>query len=160
MTTFTIRDAIDKDILGLYEVFSETEHLHLQAHPEVFRLEPQGTSSKNYYRSCIIEPNSAIFVAETNQKIVGALICSIQFAQKNPILIHRKFCLIENISVLSEYRESGVGNALMARTQQWAKAMGATSIELTVWEFNQGAIEFYKKNGYQTIHHKMRKGLQ
>lgn len=32
----------------------------------------------------------------------------------------------------------------------WAKKRGATEVELEVWEFNQDAISFYEKLGYET----------
>ena len=48
-------------------------------------------------------------------------------------------------------RRMGVGKALMERVNQWAKERELESVQLTVWDFNQGAIEFYKALGYDTV---------
>jgi len=37
--------------------------------------------------------------------------------------------------------------------------LGATSVQLTVYEFNQAAIDFYRSLGYETLSRRMRKPL-
>ena len=48
----------------------------------------------------------------------------------------------------------------MDEAQVWAIAKGAASIELNVYEFNQAAISFYERLGYQTLSRKMSKELK
>ena len=48
----------------------------------------------------------------------------------------------------------------MDEMQAWAIAKGATSIELNVYEFNETAISFYERLGYQTLSRKMSKQLR
>jgi ribosomal protein S18 acetylase RimI-like enzyme len=47
----------------------------------------------------------------------------------------------------------------MDKMQEWAIARGATSLELNVYEFNETAISFYERLGYQTLSRKMSKEL-
>ena len=45
----------------------------------------------------------------------------------------------------------------MATAERWAAERGLHEIELSVWEFNQGAIAFYTELGYVTERRKMRR---
>ena len=53
----------------------------------------------------------------------------------------------------------GIGKALMEHIHLWAEERGLKQIQLTVWDFNKGAQEFYKNLGYEMLHHRMRKEL-
>ena len=44
---------------------------------------------------------------------------------------------------------------LLAQAHDWAAPRSAAQIELNVWEFNRGAIEFYERCGYTTASRKM-----
>src|SRR6266508_3757826 len=71
-------------------------------------------------------------------------------APERPILLPRRYAEVNNLAVHAPYRQSGVGRALLKRAEQWAAEQQLGEIELNVWEFNQGAIEFYEKLGYVT----------
>ena len=49
---------------------------------------------------------------------------------------------------------------LLDAVQEWAIPRGATSIELSVYEFNEGAIACYHRLGYEALRRRMRKTLQ
>jgi len=159
MTTCTIREATRADLDPLYEIFSEADSLHRAVHPEIFQKARHTNTLKEYYKTCILDPSMAIFVAEQNDLICGAIICTLHSAPDNPILVPRKYGTIENIVVLSAHQRQGIGKHLMKRAHQWANAMEATSVELTVWDFNQGAQDFYRGLGYIPKHLRMTKEL-
>jgi GNAT superfamily N-acetyltransferase len=48
------------------------------------------------------------------------------------------------------YRRQGIGKALMAHAEAWAKAQGYTQIGLQVFTKNQTAIDLYQQLGYQS----------
>jgi ribosomal protein S18 acetylase RimI-like enzyme len=160
MKQFTVREAISRDTESIYSVFSETELLHRNSHPEIFRSSKKPHAVFDYLRDSILDPSAAIFLAENNEEILGAIHCRIQSSTENPILVPRKYALIENIAVASDHRRRGIGEALMKRAEQWAKSLGAVSIELTVWEFNQTAKDFYYQLDYRPIRQRMSKELK
>jgi ribosomal protein S18 acetylase RimI-like enzyme len=43
----------------------------------------------------------------------------------------------------------------MDKIHHWAISKGADDVELNVYEFNQGAIAFYRQLGYETISQKI-----
>jgi ribosomal protein S18 acetylase RimI-like enzyme len=159
MKPTNIREALPGDTDLLYEIFSETDQMHREAHPEIFREARNPKHIKAYYLNCINISDAVIFVAEAKDEIVGAIICTLEVTSDIPVLVPRKFACIENIAVSAKYRNQGTGNSLMEATQVWAEHMGATMMELTVWEFNQGAKQFYKKHGFQATRSRMVKDL-
>jgi ribosomal protein S18 acetylase RimI-like enzyme len=67
---------------------------------------------------------------------------------------------IIDVVVRSAFRTCGIGKMLVEKTEAWAAAEGAASIELNVYEFNEGAISFYERLGYQAISRRMSKALE
>lgn len=59
--------------------------------------------------------------------------------------------LLQAIYVLPEYRGQGHSNALLARAEEEAKAIGAKKITLQVEEINQIALKTYTSNGYAEL---------
>lgn len=160
MKQFTVREAKPLDIEGVYTVFAETQLLHQIAHPEIYQAPKSIKPILDYLKESVLDPNSVIFIAEGSDEILGAIHCRIQNSSENPVLTPRKYALIENIAVAAAHRRRGIGEALMKRTEQWAKSLGARSIELTVWDFNQVAKDFYRQLDYRSIHQRMAKELK
>ena len=53
------------------------------------------------------------------------------------------------LMVASVYRGQGVGTALLAAAEEWARGAGVTKLELHVFPHNEPAIALYEKVGYQ-----------
>jgi GNAT superfamily N-acetyltransferase len=41
----------------------------------------------------------------------------------------------------------------MERAHRWALDKGVSEVELSVWDFNEGAIAFYENLGYKPTRH-------
>jgi GNAT superfamily N-acetyltransferase len=76
-----------------------------------------------------------------------------------PILVPRRYAVIDNIIVRAERRGHGIGLALMEAAETWALSLGAEMVELTVYLFNRRAIRFYEELGYSTLSQRMIKPL-
>lgn len=159
MNRIRIRNAVSKDVQALYALFSAVDQLHREAHPEIFKQAEFPEEIKEYYRSCIADPETIIIIAEDNHQIIGGLICNLETTHNIPIFVPRKYACIENITVSSSYRHQGVGKRLIQAAQKWASKRGANMIELTVWEFNQDAANFYQELGFKTYRRRMVKNI-
>lgn len=51
---------------------------------------------------------------------------------------------IDYFGVSKTCRRVGVGRRLFEACREWAKARGASSLELDCWEANQGAMRFHE----------------
>jgi ribosomal protein S18 acetylase RimI-like enzyme len=158
--TFLIREARCEDYDALCLILEEGDAHHRDALPHIFRKPNGPTRSWQYIAGLIADKNIAVLVAERDEQVIGAIKVMIREAPDIPILVPRRYAVIDNIIVGQRYRRSGVGQALMEKAHQWALDKGATQVELNVWEFNQGALAFYEGLGYSTASHKMFKSLE
>lgn len=156
---FSIREATLRDYEALCEVIEVVDSLHREALPHVYRKPDGPARDRGFISGIIADANHALFVAERDGRVIGLVHVLVRWTPDIPIVVPRRYAVIENIVVRENYRRFGVGRALVERAHQWALDKGITQVELTVWEFNQGAIAFYEKLGYETASRRMWKWL-
>ena len=157
---FSIREANQEDYKGLCGVFAEGDALHCDALPHVFR-EPDGpVRTEEYISGIIADENAALFVAESDGQIIGAVHIFVREAPDIPIVVLRWYAVIDNLVVMKRFHRSGVGQSLVEEAQRWAVDKKLNQVELNVWEFNKGAIAFYEELGYRTASRKMWRSLR
>jgi ribosomal protein S18 acetylase RimI-like enzyme len=71
-----------------------------------------------------------------------------------------RWARVNSICVRESARGRGVGRALMARAEAWARAEGAEELRLVVWAFNERAVRLYEELGYAIRAHAMGKPLE
>ena len=88
--------------------------------------------------------NSLFLVAEVESGIVGVLNCD---GGKRMAVRH---CVNLGMSVAREWRNRGVGTALLVRALGWAESTGVVErVELAVYARNAAAIHLYEKFGFE-----------
>lgn len=92
------------------------------------------------------DPHSAFYFATDNNKIIGYL--KLNFGESQTEIKDESAIEIERIYVLKEYHGKGAGNELYQKALQVALELKIRYIWLGVWEKNERAIQFYKKNGF------------
>ncbi|MFC6095533.1 GNAT family N-acetyltransferase [Flavobacterium qiangtangense] len=90
--------------------------------------------------------DSQFYFAETDRKITGYL--KVNFGDSQTELKDSSALEIERIYVVNEYHGKGIAQVLYAKAIDTANDLGAEYVWLGVWEENQRAISFYKKNGF------------
>jgi ribosomal protein S18 acetylase RimI-like enzyme len=155
----TIRKATAEDYSPLCGLFDEVDVLHRANLPHLFQRPNGPVREPDYYRGLIADKDVGLFVVEIGEKLVGFVHAVVRDAPPIPILVPRRYAIVESVGVKPGFQKHGMGRLLMDTVQEWATAEGATSIELNVFEFNETAIEFYEKLGYETLSRKMIKEL-
>ena len=92
------------------------------------------------------DSNSKFYFALFNEKVVGYL--KLNFGQSQTEIKDSKAVEIERIYVLKDFQGKNIGQLLYEKAMQVAIQKNAEYIWLGVWEENQKAISFYKKNGF------------
>ena len=147
---FLIRQATIDDYDRLDAVLAEVDALHREALPHVYR-DPGGPArSREYIASIIDSQDATLLVAERAARITGLVHVLIRETRDIPIVVPRRYAVIDNLVVAEDSRRAGVGRALMQAAHHWAQEQGVEQVELGVWEFNQGALAFYQELGYRT----------
>lgn len=91
-------------------------------------------------------PDSEFYFALLNEEIIGYL--KVNFGISQTELKDDKALEIERIYVLQEYHGKKVGQVLFEKAIKLARNKSCDYVWLGVWEENQRAIGFYKKNGF------------
>ncbi|HBV52185.1 MAG TPA: GNAT family N-acetyltransferase, partial [Clostridiales bacterium] len=60
----------------------------------------------------------------------------------------RKILYVDDLCVEEQSRGRGLGRALLEEVKKHALSIGAQSVELNVWNFNQSAVSFYEHLGF------------
>ena len=87
-----------------------------------------------------------MIVAKEDNKIVGTCIAEIKHLGDDEITKRRDILFIEYIVVKDEYKRNGIGTAMLNNMKAFIKDNNISSLELTVWGYNEDAIKFYNKN--------------
>jgi ribosomal protein S18 acetylase RimI-like enzyme len=134
--------------------------LHRDNLPHIFQKPSGAAREQDYYSGLIADENGALLVAEVGEKLVGFVHAIVRDAPAIPVFVPRRYAIVDGIGVKSGFQNRGIGRILVGKMQEWAIAKGATSIELNVYEFNEIAISFYERLGFQAFSRKMSKELK
>ena len=145
---FSIRQATEQDFSGLNDLFEEIDAYHRNALPHVFRKPDGPARTKEFLSGVLADQNAVIFIGESEGKIIGLVYAYVRSVQETPIRIPSRVGEVDHIVVKQAYRRCGVGRALMERIHQWAAQMKVNRLELSVWNFNNEAQDFYRGLGY------------
>jgi RimJ/RimL family protein N-acetyltransferase len=88
-------------------------------------------------------PNVAVFVAETQDGVVGRLSIA---RDASPLSRHVAEL---GLMVAADSRRRGIGSALIEEAMNWARRAGIVKLELTVFPHNEPAIALYRKLGFR-----------
>jgi RimJ/RimL family protein N-acetyltransferase len=105
---------------------------------------------RRHLRAVLDSRHAAVLVAELGEKVVGRL--SI-IRDSHPACGH---VADMGIMVASDHRRQGVGRALLAAAEQWARGAGIRKIELHVFPYNDAALQLYLSSGYQREGYRLR----
>lgn len=102
-----------------------------------------------FFESILKELPESFIVAETNQKIVGYIMCKIEFGFSN----FRKLGFVKkghvvSVAVLQEYRGKGIGRSLLLEAINGLAARKSDEIYLEVRVSNDLAIKMYQSIGF------------
>ncbi len=108
---------------------------------------------RRYLRAVRKHPDAAVFVAETDDGIVGRLSVA-----RDPHPASRHVADL-GLMVAAGARRRGIGFALLAEAADWARRVGVRKLELHVFPHNEPAIRLYERfgfvrEGYRTEHYR------
>ncbi len=146
---FSIRQVEEKDLERLNSLFKEIDEYHRKELPHVFRKADGPVRSWDFLSGVLADPNMVIFIAETRNRFIGLIYAYVRLIPDVPIRIPRRVGEVDTIIVKEKYRRHGVGKALMEKAHEWAGHMKLDRMELSVWDFNKGAQEFYRELNYE-----------
>jgi GNAT superfamily N-acetyltransferase len=115
-------------------------------------LRPAGwdpAAAEGRLRGLADAPGATMFVAEAAGEVVG--ICSVYLDIESVRFGRRAW--VEDLAVHPDHRSAGHGKALLDAAKEWARARGATHLELDSGEARADAHRFYERErpSYRSI---------
>jgi GNAT superfamily N-acetyltransferase len=102
-----------------------------------------------------LEPGAEAFVAVVHGEAVGLVTLH---PDTDHFTGHPR-AHVDHLTVAAEAEGRGVGRALMAFAEQWAREKGCREVVLDVFATNTGAIAFYEQCGFRVDHLRMAKPI-
>lgn len=132
---YTIRRCEDRDLTSVVNI-------NMVTLPEHY--------SDYFFESLLRELPEAFIVAEVDEKVVGYIMCKIEFGFSN----FRKLGFVKkghvvSVAVLDQHRGKGIGKALMLEGINGVVSRKSDEIYLEVRISNIQAIRMYQKLGFQ-----------
>jgi len=158
MAKIDIRPAQQGDETAVAALLGPGDAEHAAALPHVFN----DCQTRLRARALMLNASredAALLLATKEDVAVGLICLELHQGQTSPGEEKRRYAWILSIDVLPRHRRHGVGRALIAAGEAWAKDQGASHLEFDVWEFNQGALAFYRALGYAPISRMLSKPL-
>ena len=142
-----IRKATEQDLDAIVELDRQIGQIHYEQVPEVFC--PPSALQRPFLLEAIQSEGRLFCVAVVNEGVVGFLSARIDINDSIPFLTRLPVCRITTLVVDEQHRSRGIGRALIAHCDGWAKAHDACQLKLEVMSFNARARSLYESLGFK-----------
>lgn len=156
---WSIREATIDDYEALCALFAQVDRVHYTALPEIFQPSGDPPRPRGYVEDILNDAQARLFVAEQGNMVVGLVEATLRESRHFASAAPQRWMDLRDIVVDERFRGIGIGKALLAHVEAWARSLGVTRIELTVWEFNTSAHALYERQGFRTLNRTMSKDL-
>ncbi|MFS1300448.1 GNAT family N-acetyltransferase [Streptosporangium longisporum] len=97
------------------------------------------------FADALEDPSRLVMVAEDGDRIVGHLTGALsEPTPMRPVTV----ATLGSMYVQPPYRDRGIGTRLVEEFRRWARMHGARYAGVTAYASNEGAVRFYRKNGF------------
>jgi ribosomal protein S18 acetylase RimI-like enzyme len=147
-----IRQANASDSTILATLNAAVQAIHADAEPQRYKAaNPDDAEVIAFFDKHLASENTYIFIAEENGEAVGYFLALHQEVAENAFVFARNRLQIDHMSVNLSHRRKGIGHLLMQKALELARELQVDYISLGVRGFNEEAIAFYKREGFETL---------
>ncbi|KAB2850669.1 MAG: GNAT family N-acetyltransferase [Hyphomicrobiaceae bacterium] len=142
-----IRQATEQDIPRLQALLRDLHAPHVRALPERFAPRAVGEWDRDLFRGYLSSPSQVVLAAERSGEVVGFARAEFRNTSQGVAHLARTYVEVHEICIDPAARRSGAGRLLLEAVKDWAKRQNASSLELSVYAFNEAALAFYRRVG-------------
>ncbi len=146
---FTIRPGRKEDAAEAARLWMRSAEEHT-SHDRVYETSPGAEKTMRRFLAEVANSGySFLFVAVAGDQTVGFI--SGELRQGSPTFLPKTWASVDDVFVEPEYRNRGMGRALLQSVRAWAQERGADGISLQVAAANSRGRKFYEKLGFREI---------
>jgi ribosomal protein S18 acetylase RimI-like enzyme len=149
-----LRPATKEDYDIIFEIFSEVQSIHYNGMPEFFKPAKKDKFFYAYFDEVIKNEDKHLIIGFEKDKPIGYIYFLISKRPENIYRKEKRIIFINQIGVKKTYQERGFGNELINHVLNVAEKENINQIGLDVWLFNEGAIKFFRNQGF-TAHNQI-----
>lgn len=145
---WAVREASDGDACAVAVLNGVVQTLHHEHHPERFKpADPDAFLPivDQWLRS---EVTSVLVAVDDSGDLLGYVVGVKHRRPDHPLSYAARVVELDQLVVTPSARGHGVGSALTEAVLQWAAQLGADSVELTTWTFNDTARQLFTGAGF------------
>jgi GNAT superfamily N-acetyltransferase len=144
---FTIRPGRREDAAEAARLWMQSAEEHT-AHDRVYETAPGAEKVMRRFLADVTNSGySFLFVAAAGEQTVGFI--SGELRQGSPTFLPKAWASVDDVFVEPEYRNRGMGRALLKSVQSWAQERGADGISLQVAAAISRGRTFYEDLGFR-----------
>ena len=144
-----IRRATMDDAELLSHLVKPVHDIHVAAYPTIFKPHAVTPEWIADFRDRLLDDSVYVFIGEVDGEPIGYVLAEVSTREDDAYSYARQTMLIDQMSVNPERRSQGYGEALMGAVFDLARSLGIGRVVLTVWAFNERAIDFYERQGFK-----------
>jgi ribosomal protein S18 acetylase RimI-like enzyme len=146
---FIIRPGRKDDAAEAARLWMQSAEEHT-AHDRVYKTSPGAEKTMRRFLADVANSGySFLFVAAAGDRTVGFI--SGELRQGSPTFLPKTWASVDDVFVEPEFRNRGMGRALLQSVQSWAQERGADGISLQVAAANARGRKFYEDLGFREI---------
>lgn len=146
-----VRPAGSEDVQAVLELWGALYREHRASAPEVIGELAGPGATVDLMLDLFRGGDRVLLVAERDGRVLGVVQATIVSAPEHPLLKPRTYAIINDVDVVPESRNEGVGEALVEAAEEWAKERDVHEFEAEIYTFNEGAASFYHELGYEVV---------
>jgi GNAT superfamily N-acetyltransferase len=146
---FTIRPGRRDDAAEAARLWMHSAQEHT-SHDRIYATAPGAERvMRRFLADLTSSSHSFLFVAELDGRTVGFI--SGELREGSPTFRQKTWASVDDVFVEPDYRNRGMGRALLKSVEAWAKERGADGISLQVAAANGRGRKFYGELGFREV---------
>lgn len=146
---FAIRAGRREDAQTAARLWMQSAEEHT-SHDPVYATAPDAEKTMRRFLADLARNGYAfVFVATMGEEMVGFV--SGELREGSPTFLPKTWASVDDVFVLPGYRNRGIGRALIASVEGWARRKGANGVSLQVAAANNRGRKFYEDLGFREI---------
>jgi len=146
---FAIRAGRREDAEAAARLWMQSAEEHT-SHDPVYTTAPGAEKTMRRFLADLARNGYAfVFVATVGDRMVGFV--SGELREGSPTFLPKIWASVDDVFVHPDYRNGGIGRALIASVEGWARQKGANGVSLQVAAANARGREFYEDLGFREI---------